>query len=92
MCESTHKGGLLAHPDLAHVDALAQLTAEHTHKLAKVNTILRREVTHDATTVEEVLDAYGLHVKIQLVHRITKGRKRILTLPGELVGTIEVGL
>ena len=90
MCETAHKGGLLAHPDLTHVDALAQLTTELAHELAKVHTVLRREVAHDAAAVKEVLDTYGLHVKIQLIHRITEDRKRILTLPGKPVGMIEI--
>ena len=56
-------GGLLAHADLAHVDAHVELAREITHELAEVHAVLGGEVADGLLLVEEELDAHGLHLK-----------------------------
>ena len=78
MAPAANHGGLLAHANLTHVDALVQLAREVTHKLAKVHALLGREVADDLVAIEEVLDAHGLHIESALRDKAPEHRQGLL--------------
>ena len=73
---------LLAHADLAHVDALVELAREVAHQLTEVDPLLGREVAHGLAPAKEELDAHGLHVQARLGDEPAERGKGILALLG----------
>ena len=77
VAKASHERGLLAHADLAHVDALAQLAGEVAHELAEVDALVGREVADALLAAEQVLDGDGLHVQATLGDEAAERRESL---------------
>ncbi len=92
MAVAAHHGGLLAHANLAHVDALVQLAGEVPHQLAEVHALLRGKVADHLLATEDVLDAHGLHLEPALLHQLAEDGQGLLALARQQLGVVEVSL
>ena len=77
VAESAHDARLVAHADLAHVDALVETRRQRAHQLAKVHTLLGLEVKHRLVAVKKKLHGHGVHIKPLLGHHLLENGQSI---------------
>ena len=66
MAQAAHHARLVAHADLAHVDAHVEVGRQLAHQVAEVDALLGLEVEDRLVAVEEELHRHGVHVGVGL--------------------------
>ena len=80
MPQAAHHAGLVAHADLAHVDAHAEVRGQLAHELAEVHALLRLEVEDGLVALEQVLHRHGVHVAVALGGHLLEHGQRLAAL------------
>ena len=79
---ATHQAGLVAHADLAHVDANVQRRGQVLDELAKIDALLGRKVEHGLLAAKQVLDAHRLHLEVELFDQTAEVDHGFVALDG----------
>ena len=87
---AAHQAGLVAHTDLAHVDANVQRRGQILDELAKIDALLGRKVEHGLLAAKQVLDADRLHLEVELLDQATEIDHGLVTLDGQIIGKLQV--
>ena len=87
---AAHQAGLVAHADLAHVDANVQRRGQILDELAKIDALLGRKVEHGLLAAKQVLDAHRLHLEVELLDQAAEVDHGLVALDGQVVGKLEV--
>ncbi len=92
MAQAADHARLVAHADLAHVDAHVQAAGERPHQFAEVHAVFRLEVEDRLFAVEEVLHRHRAHLLGGLRGELLEDGHRVggLLLKGGLLGPILV--
>ena len=87
---AAHQAGLVAHTDLAHVDANMQRRGQILDELAKIDALLGRKVEHGLLAAKQVLDADRLHLEVELLDQAAEVDHGLVTLDGQVIGKLQV--
>ena len=87
---AAHQAGLVAHADLAHVDANVQRRGQVLDELAKIDALLGRKVEHGLLAAKQVLDAHRLHLEVELLDQTAEVDHGLVALDGQVVGKLQV--
>ena len=87
---AAHQAGLVAHADLAHVDANMQRRGQILDELAKIDALLGRKVEHGLLAAKQVLDAHRLHLEVELLDQTAEVDHGLVALDGQVVGKLQV--
>ena len=87
---AAHQAGLVAHADLAHVDANVQRRGQVLDELTKIDALLGRKVEHGLLSAKQVLDADRLHLEVELFDQTAEIDHRLVALDGQVVGKLQV--
>ena len=87
---AAHQAGLVAHADLAHVDANVQRRGQILDELAKIDALLGGKVEHGLLAAKQVLDADRLHLEVELFDQTAEIDHGLVTLDGQVVGKLQV--
>ena len=87
---AAHQAGLVAHADLAHVDADVQRRGQILDELAKIDAFLSRKVEHGLLAAKQVLDADRLHLEVELLDQAAEVDHGLVALDGQIVGKLQV--
>src|SRR6185503_17261288 len=68
-----HEARLVPRPDLAQLDAGAEIVREVADELAEVDPLFAHEVNDHALAAEEVVDLHDLHGEVELLHGLLRG-------------------
>ena len=81
---------LVAHADLAHVDALVEFPRQLAYQVAEVHTVLSSEIKDDLFPAEEKLHADRLDVQAAFLHEFPEYGHGLLALGREVLGALDV--
>ena len=87
---AAHQAGLVAHADLAHVDANVQRRGQVLDELTEIDALLGRKVEHSLLAAKQVLDADRLHLEVELFDQTTEIDHGLVALDGQVVGKLQV--
>ena len=87
---ATHQAGLVAHADLAHVDANMQRRGQILDELAKIDALLGCKVEHGLLAAKQVLNADRLHLEVELLDQAAEVDHGLVALDGQVVGKLQV--
>ena len=85
MPQAAHHAGLVAHADLAHVDAHVEVRGQPAHELTEVHALLGLEVEHRLVAIQQVLHRHGMHVGVRLGRHLLEHRQRFLRAAAHLL-------
>ena len=89
---AAHQAGLVAHADLAHVDANVQRRGQILDELAKIDALLGRKVEHGLLAAKQVLDADRLHLEVEFFDQTAEIDHGLVALDGKIVGKLQVNV
>ena len=87
---AAHQASLVAHADLAHVDANVQRRGQILDELTKIDAFLGRKVEHGLLAAKQVLDADRLHLEVELFDQTAEIDHGLVALDGKIVGKLQV--
>ena len=87
---AAHQASLVAHADLAHVDANVQRRGQILDELAKIDALLGRKVEHGLLAAKQVLDADRLHLEVEFFDQTAEIDHGLVALDGKIVGKLQV--
>ena len=87
---AAHQASLVAHADLAHVDANVQRRGQILDELAKIDALLGRKVEHGLLAAKQVLDAHRLHLEVEFFDQTAEIDHGLVALDGKIVGKLQV--
>ena len=87
---AAHQAGLVAHADLAHVDANVQRRGKVLDELTKIDALLGRKIEHGLLAAKQVLHADRLHLEVELLDQATEIDHGLVALDGQIIGKLQV--
>ncbi len=79
MRHAAHDARLIAHADLAHVDAHMEARRQLAHQFAEIDACFALEIEHSLIAVQQELDRYRVHVLAGLARHLAEDGHRFTT-------------
>ena len=90
MAETADHASLVAHADLAHVDAHMEARGELANELAEVDALLRLEVEDRLVALKQIFHRHRMHVLVRLGRHLLEDGQRLTTEPLHLASALHV--
>ena len=89
---AAHQASLVAHANLAHVNANVQRRGQVLDELTKIDALLGRKVEHGFLAAKQVFDTDRLHLEVEIFDQTAEIDHGLIALDGQVVGKLQVDI